>query len=83
MSATVYKSVVLRCDHPNCLVKSTHVCARIMEARREACSEGGWRYVNLPVPSGGPAVSADLCPDHIDYEITLAEVRPLGARKVG
>lgn len=54
-----------------------------MEARREACSEHGWRYVNLPVPSGGPAVSADLCPDHVDYPITLAEVRPLGARRAG
>ena len=75
MTAHAYKTIVIHCDRPGCLVKSTYVARGIMEARREVCGTLGWRYVNLPVPSGGPAVSADLCPDHVDYPIALAEVR--------
>ena len=83
MTARAYKTIVLHCDRPGCLVKITLVDERITGARRTACAEHGWRYVNIHVPTGGPAVVGDLCPDHIDHDMALAEVREAPARKEG
>ena len=83
MSARVFKSVVLSCNRPGCLVEKTVVAERMAEARQSAAFDDGWKSVSLPVPTGGPAVSADLCPDHVDYPVTLAEVRDPPVRKVG
>ena len=82
MTARAYKTIVLHCDRPGCLIETTVVSERITEARRQACSESGWRHVHLIVPSGGPAVVGDLCPDHVDYELALGEVRE-APRKAG
>jgi hypothetical protein len=84
VTAHAYKTIVLHCDRPGCLVKIVLVSERITEARRQACSESGWRYVHLPLPNRqAPAAVADLCPDHVDYPIALAEVREAPARKAG
>jgi hypothetical protein len=83
VSARVFKSVVISCNRPGCLVEKTLVAERMADARKAAEFDDGWKSVSLPVPTGGPAVSADLCPDHVDYQITLAEVRDAPVRKVG
>lgn len=83
MTAHVFKTIVIHCNRPGCLVKTTHVAERMTDGRKAAQAEG-WRLVNLPVPTGGPAVTADLCPDHVDYPIALEEVRSAPpARKAG
>jgi hypothetical protein len=80
VSARVFKSVVLTCNRPGCLIKTTVIAERLTEARRTAAELEGWLFVSIPVPTGGPAVSADLCPDHVDYPVTLAEARAATVR---